>query len=152
MRILVRKLSRNDNNEQFRELQKNFLEKMDSFDSNFSEGTYIFDTYDSDDEDICFIALKDKKILGYAELYFEDEYYENRQTYIISGIYVLEEYQGYGIGALLIQNIKEYAQENNINILYGSVLPGNDDARRFLENQSFEKCSSESYVMKIRQK
>lgn len=149
MKFIIRELRKNDDNQQFLELQREFLAKMDTYESDFSEDIQLDAVYDSDEGDACFIAISKGNMVAYTKLYYEEEYYDNKETIIILDIFVLKEYQRYGIGSLLIKKIKEYTLGRNINFLYASVLSGNTQARKFFKNLGFIEHGKESFVMQL---
>ena len=149
MEFIIRRLQEDDDNERFLELQREFMAQMDKYEPGFSEGMLLDDVSDSDDNYTYFIATLKDKMIAFASLSYEEEYFDNKETFIIREIFVLEKYQKYGIGALLVKNIKEYSQRKNINFLYGSVLPGNVNARIFLKKIGFVEHGEQSFVMQL---
>lgn len=149
MEFIIRELQETDNNNRFIKLQKEFLTQMDTYQEDFSDGVYIIDTFDSDEENPCLIVMADTEMIAYTMLYKEEEYYDNKETIIIADIFVSKEYQRDGIGSLLIKSIKEYSQKRNISFLYTSVLPGNLQARNFFKKMGFSEKGKESFVMNL---
>lgn len=149
MKFIIRELRKNDDNRQFLKLQRQFLATMDTYESGFSENMLPFSVYDSDEEDPCFIAISEGKMVAYAQLRYEEEYYDDKKTILILDIFVLKKYQKYGIGSLLVKKIKEYSLGRNINFLGAAVLPGNMQARKFFKKLGFVEYGEESFVMKL---
>lgn len=149
MKFIIRELREDDDNQQFLKLQREFLANMDIYDSGFSENMRLDSVYDSDEEEPCFIAISEGKMVAYAKLYYAEEYYDDKKTILILDIFVFKEYQKYGIGSLLVKKIKEYSLGRNINFLGAAVLPGNMQARKFFKKLGFVEYGRESFVMQL---
>ena len=149
MKFIIRELREDDDNQQFLKLQREFLANMDIYESGFSENMRLDSVYNSDEEEPCFIAISEGKMVAYAKLYYAEEYYDDKKTILILDIFVLKKYQKYGIGSLLVKKIKEYSLGKNINFLGAGVLPGNMQARKFFKKLGFVEYGRELFVMQL---
>jgi len=149
MEFIIRELRGDDDNKQFLELQRRFLAKMDTYESGFSKNMLLDSVYDSDEEEPCFIAISEGKMVAYAKLSYEEEYYDDKKTILILDIFVLKEYQKYGIGSLLVKKIKEYSLGRNINFIGAAVMPGNMQARQFFKKLGFDEYGRQQFVMPL---
>jgi GNAT superfamily N-acetyltransferase len=149
MEFIIRELRGDDDNKQFLELQRRFLAKMDTYESGFSKNMLLDSVYDSDEEEPCFIAISEGKMVAYAKLSYEEEYYDDKKTILILDIFVLKEYQKYGIGSLLVKKIKEYSLGRNINFIGAAVIPGNMQARQFFKKLGFDEYGRQQFVMPL---
>jgi len=122
-RILIKELDLNDNFTELLELSKEFfyeyeknheLFKIDAI--NESDIINYFTDFIGNDRKIAYIAIYEKKIVGYISLYYKDQpdYWTVKKIGDISGLMVDKNFRQNGIGKKLIMKAIEYFKQKGI--------------------------------------
>ena len=93
------------------------------------------------DSNNVFIAVKDEVLVGYitAEFnFFSNSMYNSNSFCTVCDIMILPNFQHMGIGKALIEEVKNWANSNNINQIELFVFSKNANALKFFKNQGFE--------------
>jgi len=86
------------------------------------------------------VALLDNNIVGYLAGSIEEKgSYVEVQYGEINNMLVKDEYRGYGVGKLLINNFKEYCKSNNISDIKVVASYKNKNAIEFYHKNGFEE-------------
>lgn len=87
--------------------------------------------------------------IGYLKLNFGNAQTERIQekSIEIERIYILEEYQGYKIGQILMEKAISIAKTNNADFIWLGVWEKNSGAIRFYKKNGFEPFSSHHFTM-----
>ena len=83
------------------------------------------------------IAEIENKVVGFA-LYSEFRYREAYQYTVEHSVYIDHQYQGNGIGKLLLQKLIEMAKEQNLHTMIGVIDSENKDSIQFHEKFGFK--------------
>ncbi|MFB6205639.1 MAG: N-acetyltransferase family protein [Haloglomus sp.] len=96
-----------------------------------------------DEECLNVLALHDEVPIGHATLVPDrDESYE-------LAIFVLDEYQGAGVGTCLLNHLLGHAQSEGVEKVWLTVERWNDPAIALYRKVGFEMCSTESFEMEM---
>jgi len=87
------------------------------------------------------VSEKDKKVVGWAALSKYDSKKAYSKTAEIS-IYVLEKYQGQGIGKSLMREILKEGEKAGIHAVIARITKGNDISIHLHEEFGFEKIGT----------
>jgi len=111
------------------------------FDNNYTEASFLsmFD----DPLTQVFIAETDDHIAGYVRLFFNRD--ENR-LYVPS-LYFLQDFQGQGMGRLLLEAAEGYAAEKGVDELWIGVMVKNRQALVFYRKVGFQFVREEPFTM-----
>lgn len=63
----------------------------------------------------------------------------------MDGIAVQEDYRGNGIGGLLLQNVLDYAKQNDFTSIRLDVIDDNPDAQRLYERWGFNPIRTQKF-------
>ena len=103
-----------------------------------NEGKLYFE--DLIDNHYVIVAILNNEIVGYlAGAINEKGSYEEIQYGEINNMLVKDEYRGYGIGKMLINNFKDYCRENNIYNVKVEASAKNKNAINFYKKNGFEE-------------
>ena len=110
----------------------------------YDKGAIIdfFKTSLNNENVVAFIAQENKITLGYILLFkigfAENPFQYSRRFILLDQIAVLKNYQGKGIGKLLLGATFSFAKENNIDLIELNHWTLNDSARKFFGKNKFE--------------
>ena len=107
------------------------------------KGKKYFETYI--DKHFLFIALCDKKIIGYALGNISNNEYNNYAVGYLKNIFVDSKFRGIGIGKCLIGHFKEYCKNNNCHNISVTFIEKNFDAEKFYKSQGFNE-QTKTYI------
>ena len=135
--IIIRELEEKD-------LFNGFLQSMDSLKpaSNISKekATEIYQKIKSNPNHLVYIAISGDKVVGSTTMLIEPKFiHEGGNVGHIEDVVVAKEYQGRGIGEMLVQSLLELAKENNC---YKTILDCSDDVKPFYEKIGFKRHSN----------
>ena len=135
--ITIRELEEQD-------LFNGFLQSMDSLKpaSNISKekATEIYQKIKSNPNHLVYIAISGDKVVGSTTMLIEPKFiHEGGNVGHIEDVVVAKEYQGRGIGEMLVQSLLELAKENNC---YKTILDCSDDVKPFYEKIGFKRHSN----------
>ena len=135
--IIIRELEEKD-------LFNGFLQSMDSLKpaSNISKekATEIYQKIKSNPNHLVYIAISGDKVVGSTTMLIEPKFiHEGGNVGHIEDVVVAREYQGRGIGEMLVQSLLELAKENNC---YKTILDCSDDVKPFYEKIGFKRHSN----------
>ena len=85
---------------------------------------------------ILFIALEDKRVVGYIWGY-PHKFFQEKRLYVNS-LVVNKKYSGKGIGKLLLKTMEKYAREEDYDAMDLNVLPSNEIAFNLYKKFDFE--------------
>ena len=135
--IIIRELEEKD-------LFNGFLQSMDSLKlaSNISKekATEIYQKIKSNPNHLVYVAISGDKVVGSTTMLIEPKFiHEGGNVGHIEDVVVTKEYQGRGIGEMLVQSLLELAKENNC---YKTILDCSDDVKPFYEKIGFKRHSN----------
>ncbi len=135
--ITIRELEEKD-------LFNGFLKSMDSLKlaSNLDreKAKNIFEKINSNSNHFVYVAILDGIIVGSTTMIIEPKFiHEGGNVAHIEDVVVSKEYQGKGIGELLIQSLLELAKDSNC---YKTILNCSDEVKPFYEKIGFKKTSN----------
>ena len=135
--ITIRELEEND-------LFNGFLESMDSLKlaSNLDreKATKIFEKINSNSNHFVYVAILDSRVVGSTTMIIEPKFiHDGGNVAHIEDVVVSKEYQGKGIGEMLIQSLLDLAKDNNC---YKTILDCSDEVKPFYEKIGFKKISN----------
>jgi ribosomal protein S18 acetylase RimI-like enzyme len=97
----------------------------------------------SDPDTFCFIAEANKQPIGWMKLF--NNHSQNR--FYLSSLYVLPEYQGYGVGKLFMIKAEEIAKDKNYDRLWLGVMNDNTKALNWYKKLGFIFTEEEPFQM-----
>ena len=135
--ITIRELEEND-------LFNGFLESMDSLKlaSNLDKekAVDVFKKINSNSNHFVYVAILDGKIVGSTTMIMEPKFiHDGGKVAHIEDVVVSKEYQGKGIGEMLIESLLELAKDSNC---YKTILDCSDEVKPFYEKIGFKKTSN----------
>lgn len=102
----------------------------------------FFKTTLNNENAVAYIAKENETTLGYVLLFkinFADNPFQYSRSFVLlDHILVLKNYQGKGVGKLLLETTFSFAKENNIDFVELNHWTQNDSARKFFSNNKFE--------------
>lgn len=135
--ITIRELEEKD-------LDNGFLESMDSLKlaSNLDRDNAkkIFEKIDSNSNHYVYVAILDGRIVGSTTMIIEPKFiHDGGNVAHIEDVVVSKEYQGKGIGELLMRSLLDLAKDSNC---YKIILDCSDEIKPFYEKIGFKKTSN----------
>ena len=132
--ITIRELEAND-------LFNGFLQSMDSLKlaSNLDKkkAEEIFDKISSNSNHFVYVAILDGRVVGSTTMIIEPKFiHDGGKVAHIEDVVVSKEYQGKGIGEMLIQSLLELAKDNDC---YKTILDCSDEVKPFYDKIGFKK-------------
>ena len=111
--------------------------------------TNMYENYIEDKTKLILVAEEDNKIVGYlyGKLEDSDETYKYKVA-LLDALYVTKEYRKKGIADALINEFKNWAKLNNVDLLKVNVCSKNIKAKKLYEKHNFI-THSETLVNKI---
>ena len=89
------------------------------------------------------VAVKDSKIVGVLTSDIQIKLRRERRQCYIEDLIVDEEYRKQGVGKALLQNVVNFAKNNNCEVIKLSSYINNERAHKFYEDNNFVKKSYE---------
>ena len=135
--ITIRELEEND-------LSNGFLESMDSLKlaSNLDKekALEIFKKIKDNSNHFVYVAILDGRVVGSTSMIIEPKFiHDGGNVAHIEDVVVSKEFQGKGIGEMLMQSLLELAKDNNC---YKTILDCSDEVKPFYEKIGFKKTSN----------
>ncbi len=93
----------------------------------------------SSKEEELFIAEENKKVIGFILLQTRKDFFTDESNGYISDIAVKKEYEGKGVGRLLLEKAEKWARGKGYQLLVLHTLIGNKRAQRIYEEFGFTK-------------
>ena len=89
-----------------------------------------------DAEDTTHFGLfKDNKLIGVASIFkFNNEYFEQKNQFQLRGMAVLNEYQGFGFGNIILEEVCKFVETKNADVLWFNAR---ENAVKFYQNFGF---------------
>jgi len=127
-----------------RDLFNGFLESMDSLKlaSNLDreKAKKIFEKISSNSNHLIFVAILDGRVVGSTTMFIEPKFiHDGGNVAHIEDVVVSKDYQGKGIGEMLMRSLLDLAKDNNC---YKTILDCSDDVKPFYEKIGFKKTSN----------
>jgi diamine N-acetyltransferase len=96
-----------------------------------------------------YFICEDEKKIGFLKLNRSGAQsdLQDPESLELQRIYIDEQYQGRGLGAMLLQKAKDRARETQMNTIWLGVWEKNPDAIRFYQRHGFEIFGSHQFVM-----
>ena len=134
--ITIRELEEKD-------LFNGFLESMDSLklasDLDTEKAKEIFEKIKANSNHFVYVAILDGRVVGSTTMIIEPKFIHGGSNVAhIEDVVVSKEYQGKGIGEMLMQSLLELAKDNNC---YKTILDCTDDVKPFYEKIGFKQTS-----------
>ncbi len=104
----------------------------------------LFDIYQlsmSNEAEFTRCYVSDGKILGFVAGNFQNAFYRAGKLCYVAVLVIDSEHRGAGIGAKLMDNIKEYAMQNNCKAIELESGFRREKAHAFYEKYGFEKTA-----------
>jgi len=135
--ITIRELEEKD-------LFNGFLESMDSLKlaSNLDreKAKKIFEKISSNSNHLVYVAILDGRVVGSTTMFIEPKFiHDGGNVAHIEDVVVSKDYQGKGIGEMLMRSLLDLAKDNNC---YKTILDCSDDVKPFYEKIGFKKTSN----------
>jgi len=135
--ITIRELEEKD-------LFNGFLESMDSLKlaSNLDreKAKKIFEKIGSNSNHLVYVAILDGRVVGSTTMFIEPKFiHDGGNVAHIEDVVVSKDYQGKGIGEMLMRSLLDLAKDNNC---YKTILDCSDDVKPFYEKIGFKKTSN----------
>ncbi|MCH8859809.1 MAG: GNAT family N-acetyltransferase [Thaumarchaeota archaeon] len=135
--ITIRELEEKD-------LFNGFLESMDSLKlaSNLDreKAKEIFEKISSNSNHFIYVAILDGRVVGSTSMLIEPKFIHNgRNVAHIEDVVVSKDYQGKGIGEMLMRTLLDLAKDNNC---YKTILDCTDEVKPFYEKIGFKIISN----------
>ncbi len=135
--ITIRELEEKD-------LFNGFLESMDSLKlaSNLDreKAKEIFEKISSNSNHLVYVAILDGRVVGSTTMLIEPKFiHDGGNVAHIEDVVVSKDYQGKGIGEMLMRSLLDLAKDNNC---YKTILDCSDDVKPFYEKIGFKKTSN----------
>ncbi len=127
-----------------KDLFNGFLESMDSLkqasnlDKNKAE--QVFEKINSNPYHYVYVAIIDGKVVGSTSMIIEPKFiHDGGNVAHIEDVVVSKDYQGKGIGDMLMKSLLELAKDNNC---YKTILDCSDEVKMFYEKIGFKRFSN----------
>ena len=135
--ITIRELEEKD-------LFNGFLESMDSLKlaSNLDreKAKEIFEKINSNSNHFIYVAILDGRIVGSTTMIIEPKFiHDGGNVAHIEDVVVSKEYQGKGIGEMLIKSLLDLAKDSDC---YKTILDCSDEVKPFYEKIGFKRTSN----------
>lgn len=135
--ITIRELEEKD-------LFNGFLESMDSLklasNLDIEKAKEIFEKISSNSNHFIYVAILDGRVVGSTSMLIEPKFIHNgRNVAHIEDVVVSKDYQGKGIGEMLMRSLLDLAKDNNC---YKTILDCTDEVKPFYEKIGFKIISN----------
>ena len=101
-----------------------------------------------DAEDTTHFGLfKDNKLIGVASIFkFNNEYFEQKNQFHLRGMAVLNEYQGFGFGNIILEEVCRFVESKKAEVLW---FNGREKAVKFYHNFGFSVLGNSFEIPEI---
>ena len=135
--ITIRELEEKD-------LFNGFLESMDSLklasNLDIEKAKEVFEKISSNSNHYVYVAILDGRVVGSTTMLIEPKFIHNGGNVAhIEDVVVSKDYQGKGIGEMLMRSLLELAKDNNC---YKTILDCTDEVKPFYEKIGFKRTSN----------
>ncbi len=135
--ITIRELEEKD-------LFNGFLESMDSLklasNLDIEKAKEIFEKISSNSNHFVYVAILDGRVVGSTTMLIEPKFiHDGGNVAHIEDVVVSKDYQGKGIGEMLMQSLLNLAKDNNC---YKTILDCSDEVKPFYEKIGFKRTSN----------
>ena len=135
--ITIRELEEKD-------LFNGFLESMDSLklasNLDIDKAKEIFEKISSNSNHFIYVAILDGRVVGSTSMLIEPKFIHNGGNVAhIEDVVVSKDYQGKGIGEMLMRTLLDLAKDNNC---YKTILDCTDEVKPFYEKIGFKIISN----------
>ena len=94
-----------------------------------------------------FGLFKDNKLIGVASIFkFNNEYFEQKNQFQLRGMAVLNEYQGFGFGNIILEEVCKFVITKNTDVLWFNAR---ENAVRFYKNFGFSTFGNSFEIPEI---
>lgn len=90
-------------------------------------------------ESVIFLALEEGEAVGFAQLYPSFTSIGIKRTIILNDLYVTEKTRGSGVGAALLQEVKEYGKKEKRDSIVLQTAKDNARAQHLYEKLGYQK-------------
>jgi ribosomal protein S18 acetylase RimI-like enzyme len=90
-------------------------------------------------ESVIFLALEEAEAVGFAQLYPSFTSIGIKRITILNDLYVTEKTRGSGVGAALLQKVKEYGKQEEIDSIVLQTAKDNARAQHLYEKLGYQK-------------
>ena len=135
--ITIRELEEKD-------LFNGFLESMDSLklasNLDIEKAKEIFEKISTNSNHFVYVAILDGRVIGSTTMLIEPKFiHDGGNVAHIEDVVVSKDYQGKGIGEMLMRSLLELAKDNNC---YKTILDCTDEVKPFYEKIGFKITSN----------
>ncbi len=135
--ITIRELEEKD-------LFNGFLESMDSLklasNLDIEKAKEIFEKISINSNHFVYVAILDGRVIGSTTMLIEPKFiHDGGNVAHIEDVVVSKDYQGKGIGEMLMRSLLELAKDNNC---YKTILDCTDEVKPFYEKIGFKRTSN----------
>ncbi len=135
--ITIRELEEKD-------LFNGFLESMDSLklasNLDIEKAKEIFEKISSNSNHFVYVAILDGRVVGSTTMLIEPKFiHDGGNVAHIEDVVVSKDYQGKGIGEMLMRSLLDLAKDNNC---YKTILDCTDEVKPFYEKIGFKRTSN----------
>ncbi|PID30349.1 AAC(3)-I family aminoglycoside 3-N-acetyltransferase [Candidatus Saccharibacteria bacterium] len=139
----VKKLNRNDVSD-FKSLVEIFADVFEN-DQPISDDEHL-STLLANPDFLAFVVKQDQKVIGGLTLYVLHGYYGTRPAAYIYDVGITPEFQGQGLGKLLMAEVREYCKDNGFAEVYVEAESDDSDAVNFYRKTEY---SNETNVVQF---
>ncbi len=127
-----------------KDLFNGFLESMDSLklasNLDIDKAKEIFEKISSNSNHFIYVAILDGRVVGSTSMLIEPKFIHNGGNVAhIEDVVVSKDYQGKGIGEMLMRTLLDLAKDNNC---YKTILDCTDEVKPFYEKIGFKIISN----------
>ncbi len=127
-----------------KDLFNGFLESMDSLklasNLDIDKAKEIFEKISSNSNHFIYVAILDGRVVGSTSMLIEPKFIHNGGNVAhIEDVVVSKDYQGKGIGEMLMRTLLDLAKDNNC---YKTILDCTDEVKPFYEKIGFKITSN----------
>lgn len=90
-------------------------------------------------ESFIFAASWNNEVVGFTQVYPTFSSVGMKKIYVLNDLFIDEKFRSLGIGRSLIQHVKQFAQQNNINTIVLETASDNYTAKSLYESLDFCK-------------
>ncbi len=135
--ITIRELEEKD-------LFNGFLESMDSLklasNLDIEKAKEIFEKISTNSNHFVYVAILDGRVIGSTTMLIEPKFiHDGGNVAHIEDVVISKDYQGKGIGEMLMRSLLELAKDNNC---YKTILDCTDELMPFYEKIGFKRTSN----------
>lgn len=107
--------------------------------SNIEEATKYIKERIEKEESVIFVVTNKSEYVGFIQLYPTFSSISMNKSWILNDMFVEENARKLGVGQILLNQVKKFAEESNVKSISLETAPNNYKAQRLYEKNGFEK-------------